>query len=182
MKRSLLILALAAAIPFSAQAADLSYNYVEADYLNQEHGTDGWGLRGAYDFGGTGWYGLAGYSRLNIDAFGGNDNVDSYELGGGYHYGLTGRTDLIGELAYQRSDVGPFNVSGWRGSMGVRSALSDKLEGFVKANYYDGHDYDGDFTGTLGAQYKFTKTWGATVEGEFGNGNKNYLLGARASF
>ena len=38
------------------------------------------------------------------------------------------------------------------------------------------------FTATLGAQYKFTQTWGMTGEVEFGDGGETYLVGLRASF
>jgi len=55
MKYSLLALALAAALPLSAQAADgLSYTYVEADYVNLDNDVDGWGLRGSAELGETG--------------------------------------------------------------------------------------------------------------------------------
>ena len=184
MKYSLFALALAAAIPLSAQAADgLSYTHVEADYLKADHGTDGWGLRGSAALGGTGVYVLGGYSWLNADApLGGNVDIKANELGLGYHHAIAAKTDLIGELAYRNADTGNRNIDGLRTSVGVRSELADKVEGFVKGNYYDLSDYNGDFTGTIGGQYKFTKMWGATAEAEVGNGDQAYLLGVRASF
>jgi Ax21 family sulfation-dependent quorum factor len=182
MKYKLLALALVAALPLSAQATDLSYTHVEADYLNLDHGTDGWGLRGSADLGKTGLYLLGGYSWLNADTPLGNDNVKSNELGIGYHHSIAAKTDLIGELAYRNADTGSQNIDGARASVGVRSGMTDHFEGFVKANYYDLSDYNGDFTGTVGGQYKFTDMWGATAEAEFGNGDQTYLVGVRASF
>jgi len=183
-KYSLFALALAAAFPLSLQAKDseLSYTYVEADYLNFENSTDGWGLRGSVDIGDTGLYGLASYSQVDVDATPDDIDVKSHEVGVGYHHSISDKADLIGELAYQNADVANLNIDGMRGSVGVRSALAERFEGFVKANYYDASDYDGDVTGTVGGQFKFNKTWGATAEAELGNGDQAYLLGVRASF
>lgn len=183
MKHSLFALAVAAALPFSVHAADtLSYNYAEANYLNLDHGTDGWGLRGSAEIGSTGLYGLGSYSWLKADGIAGNVDIKSNELGLGYHHALNAKTDLIGELAYRNADTGSQNIDGLRTSVGVRGALADRFEGFVKANYYDLSDYHGDFTGTVGGQYKITKAWGATAEAELGNGDTAYLVGVRASF
>jgi len=181
---SLFALAVAAALPLSAQAKDssLSYTYVEADYLNQEHSNDGWGLRGSVNIGDSGVYALGSYSQVDLDASPGNTDVKSNELGVGYHHAVADKTDLIGELAYRNADTGTANIDGLRTSVGVRSALADHVEGFAKANYYDFSDYHGDVTGTLGAQYKFNQTWGATAEAELGNGDQAYLVGVRASF
>jgi Ax21 family sulfation-dependent quorum factor len=188
MKMKFFALAMAAALPLSAlatasaQAADLSYTHVEADYINLDHGTDGWGVRGSVNIGESGFYGLGSYSRVNSDNISGDSNTNANELGVGYHHELGDKTDLIGELAYRNADNGSSNIDGARASVGVRSAFAEHMEGFVKANYYDASDYRGDVTGTIGGQYKFTKTWGATAEAELGNGNQAYLLGVRASF
>ncbi len=180
MKKPLLALALAALLPFSAQASDLSYTYVEANYLNLDHGLDGWGLRGSADIGKTGLYALGSYGRLDADGTAGN--VRTNELGVGYHHTIAAKADLLGELAYRNADTGSNNIDGMRASVGVRGQLADRVEGFAKANYYDRSDYHGDVTGTLGGQFKVTDTWGATAEAELGNGERAYLLGVRASF
>ena len=182
MKTSLFALAIAAALPFSAHATDLSYTSVEADYVNLDHGTDGWGLRGSVAIGSTGLYALGGYSQLSADGTPNNVDVRSNELGLGYHHPVADKTDLIGELAYRNAESGNTNIDGARASVGVRSAVAEHFEGFVKANYYDASDYHGDVTGTVGAQYKLNKTWGATAEAELGQGDQAYLVGVRASF
>lgn len=184
MKYSLLALALAAAIPLSAQAADqLSYTSVEADYVNLDNGIDGWGLRGSVDVGTTGFYGLGSYSWTKFDASPSDVDVKSNEFGLGYHHPLNANTDLIGEVAYRNADFdGNLNIDGLRTSVGVRSELGERVEGFVKANYYDLSDYSGDFSGTVGGQVKLNQTWGATAEAELGNGDQAYLVGVRASF
>ena len=185
MKKSLFALALAVALPLSAQAADkpLSYTYAEGNYLKADHGVDGWGLRGSAAIGDSGFYGLGSYSWLNADnGLGGNANVKANELGLGYHHEIAANTDLIGEVAYRNAKANGYNIDGARGSVGVRTAFSDRIEGLAKLNYYDASDYTGDVTGTVGGQYKFNSMWGATAEAEFGNGDKAWLLGVRASF
>lgn len=183
MNKSLSALAFALALPLSAQATDkLSYTYVEGDYLRAGHGVDGWGLRGSAALGSTGFYGLGSYSWLKADASPGNIDIKANELGVGYHHAVAANTDVIGEVAYRNAKSDGANIDGARASVGVRSAVADHVEGFVKANYYDASDYHGDVTGTVGGQYKFNDQWGATAEAELGNGDKAWLLGVRASF
>ena len=188
MKRSLLALALVAIVPFAAQADDkLSYTYVEGAYLNAQGDggadADGFGVRGSFEFGESGFYGLGAYNQIEIDDV--NVDVDNYEIGIGYGHDLSDNLDLISELAYINSDVdlpGVGSIDGYRASVGLRGSFTDSFEGLIKANYIDGSDFDGDFSGTVGAQYKFTQTWGVTGEVEFGDGGETYLVGLRASF
>jgi len=180
MKRSLLALALVA-LPFAAFAADdLKYSYVEGDYADFDHGTNGLGLRGSYEFGNSGFYATGAYAWLDGDAPVGN--VRANELGVGYHHAIASKTDVIGELAYRNARSDGANIDGARASVGVRSALGKRVEGFVKGNYYDASDYHGDATGTVGGQFKFNDTWGVTAEVEAGNGERSWLTGVRASF
>ena len=75
MKRSLIALTLAAALPFSAMAADgISYNYIEGGYAatNVDGGSDadGWALKGsgaiAPNFHVFGWYGQQDIDHTNL--------------------------------------------------------------------------------------------------------------------
>jgi Ax21 family sulfation-dependent quorum factor len=181
MKRSIFALALVAAIPFSAQADDkLSYSYVEADYVNFDSDADGFGLRGSFEFGDSGFYGLGGWRSGEIDDT--DFDIETWELGVGYAHDLSPNTDLISELAWTNVDVEGFDDDGYRASVGLRGSFSENFEGLIKANYVDGDDQDSNFTGTLGAQYKFTQTWGVVGEAEFGDGGEMYTVGVRASF
>jgi Ax21 family sulfation-dependent quorum factor len=185
MKKSLFALAFAVALPLSAQAADkpLSYTYVEGNYLNYDHGVDGVGVRGSYDFGTSGMYCLGSYGWLGSDDETlDDDEIKAHELGLGYHHQVAPRTDLLGEVAYRSAKTDNVRIDGARVSGGVRTAFSDRLEGLAKLNYYDASDYSGDVTGTVGGQYKFNQMWGATAEAEVGNGDKAWMLGVRASF
>lgn len=182
MKRSLIALALAALLPLSAQADDkLSYSYVEGNYVNVDGDADGFGVRGSVAFGESNFYGFGSYSMVEVDDV--NVDIDFTDIGLGYAHSLSDNADLISEIAYVNADVDGFgSADGYRASVGLRGSFSDNFEGLVKANFVDGSDVDGDFSGTLGAQYKFTQTWGVTGEVEFGNGGESYLVGVRASF
>jgi hypothetical protein len=182
MKRTkaAIFLALVAALPFAAQASDLSYTWIEADYLDTSGNTDGFAVRGSLQFGETGLYGLANYVDVKADTDFGELEGSAWELGLGYAHALAGNTDLIGELAHTDGE----GVDSWRGSVGVRSGFTPKLEGLLKVNYrdLDCSVCDGDYTGTVGLQYKFTPRFGLLAEAEFGGGEDLWLLGARASF
>ncbi|HEY9143131.1 MAG TPA: diffusible signal factor-reguated Ax21 family protein [Arenimonas sp.] len=182
MKRSLIALAFAALLPLSAQADDkLSYTWVEADYLNVDGDADGFGLRGSLEFGDSNFYGFGGFNTVEIDNS--NIDVDSFDIGLGYAHSLSDNVDLLSEISYLNSDVSGFgDLDGYRASVGVRGSFSPNFEGMIKANYTDGDNFDGDFTATVGAQYKFTQTWGVVGEIEAGDGGETYLVGLRASF
>jgi Ax21 family sulfation-dependent quorum factor len=182
MKRSLIALALVALLPLSAQADDkLSYTFIEGNYVNVDGDADGFGVRGSVEFGESNFYGFGSYSMVEVDDV--NVDIDLTDIGLGYAFSLSDNADLISEIAYVNVDVdGLGNADGYRASVGVRGSFSDNFEGLVKANYIDGSDVDGDFSGTVGAQYKFTQTWGMTGEVEFADGGETYLVGLRASF
>jgi Ax21 family sulfation-dependent quorum factor len=186
MKRSLFALALVAALPLSAQADDkLSYTYVEGgyNYVDADGGAeaDGFGVRGSFEFGESNFYGFGSYSQVEVDDV--NVDIDSTELGLGYAHGLSDNLDLISEIAWNDIDVDGFgSADGYRASVGLRGSFSENFEGLIKANYNDGDNADGDFTATLGAQYKFSQTWGLVGEAIFGDGGEQYLVGVRASF
>lgn len=188
MKRSLIALALASLLPLSAQADDkLSYTYVEGGYVNLDSDADGFGVRGSFEFGQSNFYGFGSYAKIEYDNS--SIDVDNTEIGIGYAHGLSDNVDLISELAWVNADadnvpmLGNVDADGYRTSVGIRGSFSDNFEGLLKANYTDGSDFDGEFSGTIGAQYKFTPTWGVTGEVTFGDNNtETYLVGLRASF
>ncbi len=182
MKRSLIALALVALLPLSAQADDnLSYTYVEGGYYNIDSDADGFGVRGSFEFGESNFYGFGSYAMVELDDV--NVDVDLSEFGLGYAHGISDKADLISEIAYVNTDVDGFgNADGYRASVGIRGSFTDSFEGLLKANYRDTDNDSGDFTGTVGAQFKFTQTWGVTGEVEFGDSGQNYLVGLRASF
>lgn len=180
MTRSLIALALAAAFSMSASASEISYTYVEGGYVNLDGDADGFGLRGSLNFGDSNFYGFAGYSQVEID--GTSFDIDATNIGFGYHHALSERAHLLAELSYVNADAGIVDADGYRASVGVRGAFSDNVEGVLKANYTDGNDLDGDFSGTAGLLVKFNPTWGGFAEVEAADGGETYMVGVRASF
>jgi hypothetical protein len=182
MKRTLFALALAAALPMSAQAAERSYSYVELDYVNVEidlgsslnANIDGAALRGSVEFADSGFYGFGSYADV--------EDLTQTDLGLGYAHNLSDNLDLVAELAWRNTDIGSIDADDTRVSVGLRGNLADNFEGTIKANYVDGDAYDGEFGGTIGGQFKFNDTWGITGEAEFVNDVTIYSVGVRASF
>jgi Ax21 family sulfation-dependent quorum factor len=180
MKRSLLALAFAAALPMSAQAADLSYSFVELDYVNLDGDADGAGLRGSVGFGETGLYGFGRYTNTRT-----NDTdikIDGLEIGLGYHHELTSNSEYLVEAAFQRVKTDVASENGYRVSGGVRGLLTDNIEGLAKLGYRDSKNTDGGFIAALGGQVRFTETWSLNAEIEFDEDGQSYLVGVRASF
>jgi Ax21 family sulfation-dependent quorum factor len=180
MKSALLALAICAALPLSAEAANISYSNIELHYLNVDGDADGLGLRGAVNLGETDLYLLGGYSYVEVSDT--SVEINGVELGLGFHHEMTSNSDWLAEVAYQRTEANNLTTNGYRVSGGVRGLLSDDIEGIAKLNYRDARNVDGDFSATLGGQYKFTETWGINAEIEFGNDGQSYLIGVRANF
>src|SRR5690606_29007048 len=92
MKRTLIAFALASLLPLAAQADDkLSYTYVEGNYLSSDSDAgldaEGFGLRGSYEFGQSGFYGTAGYSQSDLD--GTSIDAETVDVGFGYAHSIS---------------------------------------------------------------------------------------------
>ncbi|AWV08776.1 outer membrane beta-barrel protein [Marilutibacter maris] len=205
MKSTIVLAAMLAAAPFAVSAEDLSYTYAEGGYaraniderdLDDPAGNGGY-LRGSIAVSPS--FNLFGsYSRVSDD-YRFSDAYDRYrvdidltqaELGIGYHTALGERLDFIAELAYQRLEVdadlrgygsASDDFNGGRAAIGVRAG-TEQIEGWIKAGYVDGGDFDGDFVGTFGGQYRFNPTWGLVGEVELLEDVSHFKIGVRASF
>lgn len=181
MKRSLIALALATILPWSAQASELSYTFVQGDYVNVDGDAQGISLHGSLNFGGSDFYGFIGSTSVELNNS--NIDIDTVDGGIGYHYGLSDRAHLIAELAYVNTDFGPYDIDLYRTSVGLRGLLTDQLEGIAKVNYTGGSGTGGNTSGSFGLLYKFNKTWGLSGEVELAEQNVQvYTAGIRASF
>jgi hypothetical protein len=210
MKRTLFALALLAALPMSAQAGELSYSFVELDYGRQnvdgaDIDLDGFGLKGSVELSDS-FYLFGAYQQGNDEVYDLDIDFDTTQAGFGWRHAMSAKADFIAELSWihQTIDIGeniPLpgppcgcggggsfipNISGeadgGRLGVGVRGLLADNFEGWAKANYTDGSDFDGDFSGTLGGQVKFGGMWGVTAEAELGGDYDVYTIGVRATF
>lgn len=200
MKKQFVLAALLAAAPFAASAEGLSYSYIEGGYtrVNVDTGVSGFDpeLDGAYIRGsaelGENFTVFGGYSKtqddVRVSGFVNTFDTDfeTAEIGFGYHADISDRADFTAELSYLRQEISIENASGegkgGKLNLGIRGEMTDNLEGWVKAGYIDGGDFEGDFVGTLGGQYKFNQTWGIVGEVEFIDETTQFMLGARASF
>jgi hypothetical protein len=197
MKKPLAAALLLACLPFAASARDSlgSFTYVEAGVqrVRVDYGTsgtdpldfDGAGVRGSIELTDN-LYVFGSYAWARNDDFIFDIDARQAQGGLGYRHTVFDNADLIAELGFQHTelDTDGFqdNLDAARVSVGLRGALSDNFEGWVKASYVDGSDYDGEFSGTLGAQFVFNETWGLYGELEAGDLTSQYMLGVRASF
>lgn len=201
MKRALLALTLAAALPFAASAAEgVSYTYAEAGYAktdgeNKFSDADGWAIGGSYAFH-PNFHVFGSYNQQKTDAFTWNDairipghDVDHWRLGVGYNHELSKRVDLVTRIAYENNKAdydsfGEFKLKGGSVEAGVNGTLTPNWEGYAFAGYqdYDNH-YDGKFYGRIGTLVKFNQNWGITADAKFiDGGEKEFFIGPRFSF
>jgi hypothetical protein len=124
MNKTLLAATLLAATSFSAQASELSYTFVEADYMQSNvddqdfDGVNinptlvGWGLKGSFEMGEK-FYAFGGYSSGKDDLLAINEtdfsaeldaNVDRWNIGLGFHTPISSKTDFVAELGYVQYD------------------------------------------------------------------------------
>ncbi|MGH8051126.1 MAG: hypothetical protein ACREPB_10750 [Arenimonas sp.] len=192
MKKTLLALTLfTGLVATSANASELSYSFVEVDYVNAgelDTGSDfdGYNVRGSVALGNS-FYVLGNYSQTTADFTGGiNIDLDTYSLGFGFHHGISDKADLFGDVSYEHGDAstlgGSASDSGYRARFGFRGALNDKFEGTIGVTHFDLGNFSSDTSLLVGGQLKFNDTWGAAAEVEAGGDDTRYLVGIRASF
>ncbi|MBP6748719.1 MAG: outer membrane beta-barrel protein [Xanthomonadaceae bacterium] len=195
MKKQLTAALVLALVPFAASARDSlgSYTYVEGGFKRLSIDSD---ITDTFDYDGV-------YIRSEVEM---NDNlsfkgglafskssdlpvdIDAMELdlGLGYRYNFADNVDLIADVNFQRQEFDDGSDKDVRNNtrlgVGVRGALSNSIEGWVKANYVDGGAYEGDVIGTLGMHVVFNDTWGLVGELDAGGDVSRFNIGVRASF
>ncbi len=186
MKRSLIALALVAALPFATSAqvsgSGLSYNFVQGGYVstNTDGGNaDGWGLGGSVAVH-PNVHLFGNYSSQKVDRF--DADIDQWRVGAGYNTSLSPRADFVANVAYEKVDLGGFDFDGYSAEAGVRGALTPMLEAHALLGYEDGGDFDGDAYGRVGALVKFTPSWGVTADVKFADGDTQWFVGPRLSW
>ena len=190
MKRSPMIarlaaLALVAAAPFAASAADgIKYNYVQGGYTatNTSGGdADGWGVQGSAALS-PNFSVFGDFSHQDIKHS--SADFDQWRVGLGYNRQVSRNTDLVTRVAYEKFDAGQgFDADGYSVEAGARASLTPMLEGYALAGYENGNDYDGEFYGRLGAQVKFNQTWGLAADVKLVKGGDNqFFIGPRMTW
>ena len=189
MKRSpaitkLAALALFAAAPFAASAADgINYNYVQGGYTATNTGSgdaDGWGLQGSAAIS-PNFHLFGDYSHQDIKSS--SADFNQWRVGVGYNRQVSQNADLVTRVAYEKFDAGSgLDADGYSVEAGVRASLTPMLEGYALAGYENGDTYDSDFYGRLGAQVKFNKTWGVAADVKFVQGDRQWFVGPRMTW
>jgi len=140
---------------FAMAAGDLSYSYVEADYINlsidpfDDEGTiiedfddgNGWGARASFAITDS-FFAFGGYSEIDSDAFFADDgdilfvsnrDVKRFDIGAGFNMPMFEpvdlQTDLVLRAAYSDVDFGDFNFGGIDGG-GLDDLNEDSSDGF----------------------------------------------------
>lgn len=194
MKRILVAALVIASLPVAAQAADLSYTYLQGGYGfgSADSGRDShsWSADGSVAVG-QNFQVLGGLAHTRRSAYDNHPDLttNAWNLGAGFHAGISDRTDFVADVAYHHANVdGASNdAKHYSGEIGVRSALAPKFEGWAMAGYGDSRNSNtgnshGEVFGKLGAQYKFNKNWGLVAEGRASHNSDSIFVGPRISF
>lgn len=200
MKNACVLALVLACAPVAAAAQDIGYTYLEGGYARvnvdvDDAGSsdfDGAQVRGSIQLGVSDVYLFGGYGLARNDESGVDVDFSEAQAGVGYRFEVGDTVDLLGELSALRQEVdadgvGGADASGGRLSIGVRAMLGDNVEGYAKASYNGGGDFDGSVSATLGAQLKFGEMWGVVGEVEAGQLSDEvdvakFLLALRATF
>ncbi|MDG2523917.1 Ax21 family protein [Stenotrophomonas sp. HITSZ_GD] len=193
MKTSLLALGLLAALPFAASAADnISYNYVEGDYVKTNidgPDADGWGIKGSYAFH-PNFHVFGGYTKQKFDGAGDLD-LNQWNVGVGYNYAISNSTDLLARVSYQNLDPEHYrkDFNGWATEVGINNSFGPRFSAYLLAGYEDyakrdNFNPDGEFYGRLGGQFNVNKNWAVSgdVKMYTDNGDVQWSVGPRFSW
>ena len=188
MKVSLFALALAAALPLSAHADDLKYNFIEADYASTHAfstNLDGYKVKGSAAFGDD-FYGTADYSRVSKNG----GHLEEGSLGIGYRHAISDKANWESELSYVNDKVSgggfSFSDNGYRIQTGLRGMLAPRFEASVNVNYSDVSNFGNGLGAGVGGMFHINDTWGITGGYDYSKRDSTNLntwtLGVRASF
>jgi len=184
MHRSTAVLALALLTVPAAHAADLSYTFVEANYAQIDTDAaptvDGYGLRSSFAV--TDNIHLLGDYLRRDDA---RVDLDTAGLGVGFRTAASDNVDLVATAKYSRFDGAVADRDaeghGWVTTVGVRAAMSPKLE-VEAAMVFDRIEDESDPGLLLAAQYRFNRWLGVAWSLRFSPDGSSIGVGPRVSF
>jgi opacity protein-like surface antigen len=156
-------------LPLAANAAGISYNYVELNYIvdqkldfggGVDDDGDGWNFNGSFALNDT-FFVNGGYSDVTLD----DTDVDlsNLNLGIGARSALSDKVDMFGVLSYEDYEVdipgfGSFDEDGFGVAGGLRGLISDGLELNGQVKYTDVGDADG-WGFKIGGVFAFAPNW-----------------------
>jgi len=175
--------ALFASMPAAADAdrPGFSYTYIEANYTRMEPDAadghlDGFELTGSLGLP-LGFFVQATDSQLNGDV-----DLNTYRVGGGWHFALGSTIDAYGILSYvgQNFDSGVSDEDGVAADVGAKLAVTPKIE---LNGYVEWADVSESSTGIgLGARYFLTERLSLGLRGLFIDTGDEWAAGLRFQF
>jgi outer membrane protein with beta-barrel domain len=184
------VAALAAALPLVSHADTLAYTHGEISYLdteidagNADISGDGFGLRGSIAIQET-FFAFAEYQSVEFDS-----NVDAsvMTLGGGAHWSLNDKLDIVGRVGISKAevDVGAFGSVDEDGLMvgaRLRAALMPRLEVEGGFDYRDIELVGKDTLLVLDGRYFFTENFAGGLMVELNDNGTNLGFNMRVTF
>ena len=179
----LTIAALAALTPFAASAEDVSYSYVQIDYINldiDDGGDDsGFGLAGSFTVSDNFHIAL---SHDSVDILGAD--LTWTTVGFGYH--TDGDTSYYAQINYEDLglDTGAADIgdSGFGIEVGVRSMINENFELQGGIHYADFGDFGDDTLLELSGRYYVNDQFSIGVKYEAGSDFDIWGIGGRFDF
>jgi Outer membrane protein beta-barrel domain len=191
MQRRILsgLAALAAALPLASQAETMSYSYAELGYVdaNLDVGSfnvdgDGFALRGSLAVH-QNYFVFANYQDLSFD---GGVDTTLLEVGGGGHWPLSDKVDIIGKVGITKAelDSGRFDADddGFLLGARVRGVIAPKVELEAGFDYRDLDEAGDDTTLVFDGRYFFIENLAGGVTAAFGDDDKFFGLNLRYTF
>jgi len=170
-------------------AGDVSYTYVRLNYVSTELDLgpvdvdgDGLELDGSFAFT-PNVFGFGSYSDVEFD---GNVDVSRLDVGGGYRHAVRPRIDLVGRVGYSRVDLSSSGVDadddGLLFSGGVRSRMTDRIEGRAALNYRMMDESDNNTEFEFGGDFYVTEQVSVAAAICLGDDATTWSFGGRYSF
>ena len=190
MLRLVLILALFAfsasvyADGFNYNSVTASYGQIDFDNLNADG--DSLGTSASAEVGESffvfGGYGVADISDSVISV-----DVDSWDVGVGYHMPMSDSVDFVASLSYEYIDIsvpgfGSVDDNGIGLGVGLRYAANEQFEIDAGVSYVDFSDGGDDTSFGAGVLYNFTESFSVGVAGDWGDDASAYSIGGRFYF
>ncbi len=189
MLRSTLLIGLFA-FAASAYADGLNYTYIQASYGQVELDDsvidvdgDAFGINGSFAVSDS-IHLFGEYQTAELDF---NVDLNLLEAGLGYRVPISDTMDIVGRLAYVNIEVEPpggpsDDENGYGIGVGLRGAMSDKIEWNGGLDYVDFSDSSGETRVSAGFLFNITETMTVGVKGTWWEDVNIYQLGARWYF
>jgi hypothetical protein len=178
----LLAATLLASSSMAAQAQEPSYSYLEGGFslINVDapgSSTETGFFAGLSTAMGEVLYLTASYEQYDVD----RGDLNLFKAGLGFRTAMNSNTDLNFEIGYDRLEAGFDDFDGFRGTVGLRSAHSQRFQSRAYAGYSTDDDFDdGDFLIGLEGNVLFNDRVAMTFQAETFEFDVNfYRLGLR---